>query len=334
MRRSRWARTASASARRRWTSASCAAGRTRWCSRLTDGLAEAGKQRKVEVVRGVGRFVGPNEIEVSRRGREPVHKLRAMHHRRGFRAGEAAVHARGSAHHGFDRGAGTGRPAGRMLVIGGGIIGLEMASVYEALGAQVSVVELTGQLMPGLRPRPGAAAGEATEDALRADHAGHEGHGGRGAAGRHPRHLRRQGGRTTESYDRVLVAVGRVPNGRLLGRRGGGRHRRRARLHPVDSQMRTNVPHIFAIGDIVASPCWRTRPRTRARSPPKWPRATRVTSMRARFPPWPIPIRKWPGWASPRGQAKARASRSTRGRSPGPPAAARCRWGVMKASPN
>jgi dihydrolipoamide dehydrogenase len=222
--------------------------------KLTDGLSMLAKQRKVEVARGVGRFVGPREIEVSHEG--SARRIRF----------EQCIIAAGSepAKLPFipedprimDSTGALELPdrRGRMLVIGGGIIGLEMACVYEALGARVSVVELSGQLIPGcdadlvrplerrLRTRyeqimlaTKVAAVEARTDAVHVTFDGRD-------------------GQKTEPYDRVLVAVGRVPNGRLLGAEAAGVIVNELGFIPVDSQMRTNVSHIFAIGDVVGQP--------------------------------------------------------------------------------
>ena len=222
--------------------------------KLTGGLSMLAKQRKVEVVRGVGRFLGPRVLEVSHEGStrrirfeqciiaagsEPV-KLPFIPEDPRIMDSTGALELP-------DR-------RGRMLVIGGGIIGLEMACVYEALGARVSVVELTGQLIPGcdadlvrplerrLRTRyeqimldTRVAAVEARDDAVHVTFDGKD-------------------GQKTEPYDRVLVAVGRAPNGRLLGAEAAGVIVDERGFIPVDSQMRTNVPHIFAIGDVVGQP--------------------------------------------------------------------------------
>ena len=222
--------------------------------KLTGGLTLLAKQRKVEVVRGVGRFVSPHVLEVSHEGStqrirfgqciiaagsEPV-KLAFIPEDPRIMDSTGALELP-------DR-------RGRMLVIGGGIIGLEMACVYEALGARISVVELTGQLIPGcdadlVRPlerrlktryeqimlNTKVAAVEARKDAV---------------------HVTFEGptGQKTEPYDRVLVAVGRVPNGRLLGAEAAGVDVDERGFIAVDGQMRTNVPHIFAIGDVVGQP--------------------------------------------------------------------------------
>jgi dihydrolipoamide dehydrogenase len=142
----------------------------------------------------------------------------------------------------------------RLLVIGGGIIGLEMACVYDALGAKVSVVELTPQLMPGCDPdlvRPlekrikpryerivtgtKVVGCEATPAGLKVRFEG-------------------LGAPAEETYDRVLVAVGRVPNGRRLGAEAAGVAVDARGFIAVDRQMRSNVPHIFAIGDVAGQP--------------------------------------------------------------------------------
>ncbi len=223
--------------------------------RLTNGLTGLAKQRKVQVVRGVGQFSGPNTIEVTgpdgaqqqvrfdkciiAAGSEPV-KLPFVPE------DPRIIDSTGALELG-------GIPK-RLLVIGGGIIGLEMACVYDALGAKVSVVELTDQLMPGadidlvrplekrLKPRYEQIllGTKVTKvDAL-------------------PEGIKvtfDAGGKISESvFDRVLVAVGRVPNGRLINAAAAGVTVNERGFIPVDRQMRTNVPHIFAIGDIVGQP--------------------------------------------------------------------------------
>ena len=143
---------------------------------------------------------------------------------------------------------------GRLLVVGGGIIGLEMATVYSALGVKVSVVELTEGLMPGcdrdlVRPLQKRIAAhyesimlrtrvtriEALENGLRATFEGDK-------------------APEPQFYDRVLVAVGRTPNGKRLGCEAAGVAVNERGFIAVDQQQRTNVPHIFAIGDIVGQP--------------------------------------------------------------------------------
>src|SRR5204863_1592539 len=139
----------------------------------------------------------------------------------------------------------------RLLVIGGGIIGLEMAAVYDALGSKVTVVELLDQLIPGcdadlVKPLHKRIEGryeaihlqtkvekvEAADDGLRATLSNGE----------------------TQTFDRVLVAVGRQPNGNEIGLDTTGVAVDERGFIAVDNQLRTNVAHIFAIGDIVGEP--------------------------------------------------------------------------------
>lgn len=142
----------------------------------------------------------------------------------------------------------------QLLIVGGGIIGLEMATVYHALGSRVSVVEMTDQLVPGadadlVKPlasrlaqrceavllRTRVSKLEAKPDGLVASFAGEE-------------------APPPQRYDKVLVAVGRRPNGALLNAQAAGVRVDERGFIPVDSRMRTNVPHIYAIGDIVGDP--------------------------------------------------------------------------------
>jgi dihydrolipoamide dehydrogenase len=142
-----------------------------------------------------------------------------------------------------------------MLVIGGGIIGLEMACVYEALGAKVSVVELGDQLMPGadidlVKPLEKRLKSRYEKIMLGTKSTKVEAL---------PEGIRvtfetKAGETSTDVYDRVLVAVGRVPNGRLLNAEAAGVTVNERGFIPVDKQMRTDVPGIFAIGDIVGQP--------------------------------------------------------------------------------
>ncbi len=222
--------------------------------KLTGGLRLLAKQRKVEVVQGVGRFVSPNVIEVM--GSSGSQRIRF----------DCCIIAAGSEPIKL-----PGLPAdprimdstdalelpefsGGLLVVGGGIIGLEMACVYDALGSRVSVVELTPQLMPGtdtdlVRPLERRIKGR-YEQILT----------GTKVARVEPM---LEGMRVTfegekapapQIYDRILVAVGRVPNGKAIGAENAGVTVSDRGFIPVDKQMRTNVPHIFAIGDIAGPP--------------------------------------------------------------------------------
>ena len=223
-------------------------------AKLTGGLTVLAKQRKVEVVRGVGRFVGANVLEV--KGANGVERIRFEHCI--IAAGSEAMRLPGLPQDPriIDSADALEVPqfAGPMLIVGCGIIGLEMACVFDALGTRVSLVELTKQLMPGvdadlLRPLERRiraryqqvllgtkVAGVAPEAAgLRVSFAGDQ------AA-------------EPQLFERVLVAVGRSPNGRAIGAEAAGVRVSDRGYIPIDRQMRTNVPHIFAVGDIAAPP--------------------------------------------------------------------------------
>ena len=223
-------------------------------TKLTGGLKVLAQRRKVEVVRGVGRFVGPNVLEVKgTSGAERIRFEQCI-----IAAGSEAMRLPGLPQDPriIDSTSALEVPpfSGPILVVGGGIIGLEMACVFDALGNRVSVVELTRQLMPGtdadlLRPLERRiraryqqillgtkVAGIAPEAAgLRVSFAGEQ-------------------APAPQLFDRVLVAVGRSPNGRAIGAEAAGVSVSERGFIAVDRQMRTNVPHIFAIGDISAPP--------------------------------------------------------------------------------
>ncbi len=235
-----------------------AAALARWKSgvvgKLTGGLSGLAKQRKVTVVRGTGRFVSPDAVEVEHEGRRE---------RIGF---EQCIVAAGSESVRLPFLPADPRVMDstdalelqdlprRMLVIGGGIIGLEMACVYAALGVKVSVVELTSQLMPGCDPdlvRPlekrlraryeqillgtQVTGVEALAEGLRVTFAGAQAPG-------------------PQLYDKILAAVGRSPNGRQIGADHAGIRVDERGFVPVDNQQRTSVAGIFAIGDVVGQP--------------------------------------------------------------------------------
>jgi len=221
--------------------------------KLTGGLKMLAKQRKVTVVHGTAKFLGPNVIEVN--GAAGTERIRFENII--IAAGSEAVKLPGwpaDPRIIDSTGALELPPTSRLLVVGGGIIGLEMACVYDALGVKVSVVELTPQLMPGCDPdlvRPlekrlrgryeqvltgtKVVGAEATPAGIRVTFAGDK-------------------VPEPQIYDRVLLSVGRVPNGRLIGAEAAGVTVTDRGFIPVDRQMRTNVPHIFAIGDIVGQP--------------------------------------------------------------------------------
>ncbi|MFA6120205.1 MAG: dihydrolipoyl dehydrogenase [Sideroxydans sp.] len=224
--------------------------------KLTGGLAGLAKQRKVQVVRGTAKFTSPNSLEVdTAEGKKIVTFDNCI-----VAAGSSVARIPGFPYDDERIIDSTGALAlkdvpKRMLVIGGGIIGLEMATVYDALGSKISVVELMDQLMPGadkdmvkpLHTRIGkryeaimlktkVTKIEATKAGLKVTFEGE------------------QAPAEPQVYDRVLMAVGRSPNGRLINAEAAGLIVNERGFIPVDKQMRTNVPHIFAIGDIVGNP--------------------------------------------------------------------------------
>ena len=222
--------------------------------KLTGGLSGLARQRKVTVIRGDGRFVAPRVLEVT--GEEGTQRIGFDHCiiaagsepvRLPFVPDDPRVMDSTAALELQDI-------PQRLLVIGGGIIGLEMGCVYDALGSKVSVVELMDQLMPGADPdlvKPlekrlrkryeqillgvKVQAVEALPEGLRVTFSG-------------------TGAPTPQIYDRVLVAVGRRPNGSGIGVEAAGLSVDPRGFLSVDRQMRTAQPHIFAIGDIVGQP--------------------------------------------------------------------------------
>ena len=228
--------------------------KNRVVSRLTSGLNSLAKQRKVEIVRGEATFVSPHRLRVTGEsgttivgfdqiivaaGSEPI----AMP---GAPADPRIIDSTGAL-------ALAGLPE-HLLVVGGGIIGLEMATVYRALGSKVTVVELAPGLIPGcdrdlVRPleKRLKAHYEAIYTGTRVT-----------AIEAHAESLNVRfdgaGAPASQQFDRVLVAIGRRPNGRLLGAEAAGLVVDERGFIPVDRQMRSNVPHIFAIGDVVGQP--------------------------------------------------------------------------------
>jgi dihydrolipoamide dehydrogenase len=224
--------------------------------KLTGGLAQMAKARKVTVVQGTGRFVDGAHIEVALAagGRSVVKFGKAI-----IAAGSEAialpflpkdpriVNSTGALELPFI--------PGRMLVIGGGIIGLEMATVYSSLGARIDVVELLDGLMPGA-DRDLVKVWE-KKNAPRFDHVMLKTKCVWAEAKSDGIHVRFEGPAAPadpQRYDLVLVAVGRSPNGRLIAADAAGVAVNERGFIAVDRQMRTNVANIFAIGDIVGQP--------------------------------------------------------------------------------
>ena len=227
--------------------------------RLTGGLSTLAKQRKVEVIRGTGKFVSPHEIEVTSEGGQQPRRVSFAQCI--IAAGSESIRLPGLPDDPRiidSTGALELDLPKRLLVIGGGIIGLEMATVYDALGVKVTVVELTDGLIPGcdrdlVRPLEKRISKryekillgtkvtklEPLKTGLRATF-----------------ELVNKSGEAPKSeiFDRVLLAVGRTPNGKRINAEAAGVVVNERGFIPVDRQMRTNVPHIFAIGDIAGPP--------------------------------------------------------------------------------
>ncbi|WOB48055.1 dihydrolipoyl dehydrogenase [Xanthomonas hydrangeae] len=229
--------------------------------KLTGGLASMAKQRKVRTVTGVASFVSPNELEIV--GDDGKTQLLRFEHCI-IAAGSQAVKLPNFPWD--DKRVMDSTDAlelhdipKTLLVVGGGIIGLEMATVYSALGSKVTVVEFMDQLMPGadkdlVKPLADRLKKQGVEVHLKtkatdvkADASGITVSFEAATEGEKP-------GLQATAYDRVLVAVGRTPNGKKIGADKAGVTVTERGFIPADRQMRTNVPHIFAIGDIVGNP--------------------------------------------------------------------------------
>ncbi|MDE2460839.1 MAG: dihydrolipoyl dehydrogenase, partial [Gammaproteobacteria bacterium] len=222
--------------------------------KLTGGLATLARQRKVQIVTGVGKFISPHYLVIE--GKDGKRMLR-------FEQCIIAAGSQAAKIPGFPddprildstSALELEELPERMLVVGGGIIGLEMACVYDALGVKINVVELTDTLIPEadrdlvrvLQKRiekryekillgVKVAKLEATKAGIKATFDGKD-------------------APTPQTYGRVLVAVGRRPNGKLIDADKAGVTVDERGFIPVDRQQRSNVPHVFAIGDIAGNP--------------------------------------------------------------------------------
>ena len=223
--------------------------------KLVGGLSILAKQRKVEVVQGTGKFASPHVVEVTGAdGKSQKIRFEQCIIAAGSEAiklpfipdDPRVIDSTGALELG-------GVPK-RLLVIGGGIIGLEMATVYAALGARLSVVELTGQLMPGADPdlvKPLEKRLKARyEQILLNTKVVSASAGDAGIAVE----FEDSNGRRTDVFDRVLVAVGRSANGKRLNLESADVEVSDRGIISVDKQMRTNLPQVFAIGDLVPGP--------------------------------------------------------------------------------
>ena len=223
--------------------------------KLTGGLTDLAKRRKVSVITGEAKFTGPNEIIVTGTGgTRKISFTQAI-----IASGSEPVNLPFIPYDDPRVVDSTGALAlesipRRLLVVGGGIIGLEMATVYEALGSCVTVVELMDQLIPGadrdlITPLMRRLTGQFEKILLKTKVSKIT----PGAEGLLAQFESADGTREA-MFDQVLVAVGRKPNGALLGAEAAGVAVNANGTIPVDKQMRTNVPHIFAIGDVVGQP--------------------------------------------------------------------------------
>jgi dihydrolipoamide dehydrogenase len=225
--------------------------------RLTTGLKGLAKRRKVEIIRGVGTFTGPNTLSVKDSdGKETLIRFENAI----IAAGSRPVHLPFVPHDDPRVMDSTGalkleEIPKKLLVMGGGIIGMEMACVYNALGSEITVVELADSLLGGvdkdllkpfmkfiqpkykeIRLKTKVTKVEAKKDGLWVTFEGEN------------------APKEAERFDRMLCAVGRIPNGKDIGAQAAGVTVDEKGFIPVDNQLRTNVPHIFAIGDIVGNP--------------------------------------------------------------------------------
>jgi dihydrolipoamide dehydrogenase len=222
---------------------------------LTGGIAGMAKRRGVNVLTGTGTFTGPHDMEIEGEGGNQAVTFRQAI----IAAGSQAIKLPGlpwddprmmDSTDALD----LADIPERLLVVGGGIIGLELSSVYAALGSRVTVVELTDQLMPGadidlVRPLQKRIEPRYDNICLGTKVTGIEAKGD-------GLHATFEGEQIPEHsvFDRVLVSIGRAPNGNNIGAETAGVDVTDRGFIPVDRQMRTNVPHIFAIGDIVGQP--------------------------------------------------------------------------------
>ena len=222
---------------------------------LTGGLAQLAKKRKVEIVTGYGRFTSPKTIEVENEGK----KITVSFDDCIIAAGSKVMRIPGFPYEDERLMDSTGAleladVPKRLLVIGGGIIGLEMATVYDALGSKVSIVELSPGLIPGcdrdlVRPLEKRVKKRYENIWLNAKVTDIK-------ALKGGLKVTFEGKKVpeTDTFDRVLLAVGRSPNGNDIAADNAGVAVDERGFIPVDKQQKTNVPNIYAIGDIVGQP--------------------------------------------------------------------------------
>ena len=215
--------------------------------KLTGGLAGLAKQRKVEVITGVAALTGPNTVTVGDRTVTFDNCIIAA----GSEA--ASIPAIPDDPRIFSSTGALELPSvpKQLLVIGCGIIGLEMATVYDALGSNVTMVELLDQLIPGCDPDLVKPLHKRISSRYEAIHLGTKVESVE-ASEKHLEVTLSSG--DTHKFDGILVAIGRRPNGRAVGASEAGVTVDDAGFIPVDRHLRTNVPGIYAIGDVVGGP--------------------------------------------------------------------------------
>ncbi len=223
-------------------------------TQLTEGLAALAKKRNVTIFSGTGAFRSDHEIVVT----NDTNELILQFEKAIISTGSEPIRLPGipSDPRILDSTAALSLQSipERLLVIGGGIIGLEMATVYRALGSAVSIVEMAPQLMPGtdpdlVRPLAKRLKSQCNDIFLNTRVS-------RVDAGSAELVAHFEGDRVPASaaFDAILVAVGRTPNGSNVGAENAGVHPNAQGFISVDHQQRTNQPHIFAIGDVVGQP--------------------------------------------------------------------------------
>ena len=223
--------------------------------KLTGGLGTLAKKRKVEVITGNATFEGPHLLSVATEdGTKTIAFQNCI-----IAAGSEAVELPGFPNDDPRLITSTGALAladvpKRMLVVGGGIIGLEMATVYDALGSKVTVVELGDQLMPGCDKDLVRPLERRIKKSYENIYFGTQVTGIKALNGGLKVSFEGKKAPETDTFDRVLVAVGRRPNGKNITADKAGVHVDERGFIPADPQQRTNVPHIYAIGDIVGQP--------------------------------------------------------------------------------
>lgn len=224
-------------------------------TQLSTGLKGLAKQRKVEIINGLATFTTANTLVIAKNNSYTTVNFQQAIIAVGSRVAQLPMFPEDPRIMDSTAALELQNIPARMLVVGGGIIGMEMATVYNALGAKISIVELTPQLLPGvdkdlitvftkqvqqdfanIMVETKVTKVEPKEDGLWVTFAGKHA----------PAHA--------ERFDKILLAVGRIPNGKEVHANKAGVYVDEKGFIPVDKQLRTNVEHIFAIGDVVGQP--------------------------------------------------------------------------------